>query len=370
MNSLESLYIHFPFCRHLCNYCDFYKSLKENEQQVLEFNQAFLEMFDRHDQFLNEQNYEWAPLQSLYIGGGTPSLWGSSGAKLIKKLLQEKMKGLHEESEFTLEVNPGGWKEEDLEQWLESGVNRISFGVQAYNDLFLGHLDRVHRLKEVHQTLELLKKWNLNYSVDLMLGLPYSERDKRDIETELKEILKWDPPHLSVYILTTKNQYLHQQQLPSDEWIETEYLTTAKILKDHGYLHYEVSNFAKEGFESKHNLRYWNCQSVAALGPSATGLLVENKKRYKWKNKLGQFECEELSQEALDLEKTYLALRTNGGIRGSEHFSEEKLNEFQKIKNHWIHNQMALPEPGDKLVLNSQGFLQMDHLMNELFRIE
>ena len=366
---LESLYIHFPFCRHLCNYCDFYKSLKENEGQVQDFNEYFTEMFSNHENFLKKESYAWGPLKTLYIGGGTPSLWGLSGAELIQNLLREKLKGFTNNYEFTLEVNPGGWKKEELKAWVDAGVNRISFGVQSYNDLFLSHLDRVHRKKEINETLKYLQDLKINYSVDFMLGLPFSEKDKRNILEELNDILTWDPPHFSVYILTTKNQYIHKQGLPSEEWIENEYLEVSNLLKEKGYNHYEVSNFAKPGFESNHNLRYWRSESVAALGPSASGLLVEKNLRYKWKNKNLDFETEQLTNEQMNLEKIYLMLRTFEGIKGEEFYQNQQLDKFLKIKENWINNGLALQTIDSQLILNSKGMLQMDHLMNDLFGI-
>jgi oxygen-independent coproporphyrinogen III oxidase len=379
LHTVSSLYIHFPFCRHLCNYCDFYKSLKENEGQVNEFNEFLNESFQVHESLFTEYGYRWAPLETLYIGGGTPSLWGLSGAHLIKDWIKTKLEGFSENYEFTLEVNPGGWKTEEIESWIAAGVNRISFGVQSYNNKFLEHLDRIHRIKETDQTIKYIKSLNINYSVDFMLGLPYSERDKRNIIQELDEILKWDPPHLSLYILTTKEKYIHQKALPQDEWIEREYLEVSEYLTSKGYNHYEVSNFSKPGYESRHNLKYWSAESVAGIGPSASGFLFEKSIRYKWKNKQRIYDVENLNPKQLRLEKLYLKLRTDKGINGREFFQGKELESFLTLKKSWDNkgllktSQASTAQPDKdyndaEVVLNSKGMLQMDFFIDEVFR--
>jgi oxygen-independent coproporphyrinogen III oxidase len=368
LHTVSSLYIHFPFCRHLCNYCDFYKSIKDSEDQVDRFNKFLNDSFNVHEKLFVENDYEWTPLETLYIGGGTPSLWGMSGASLIKNWVDVRLKGFNKQYEFTLEVNPGGWKPEEIESWIDAGVNRISFGVQSYNDNFLKHLDRVHRIKETEETIKYIKSLDINYSVDFMIGLPFSERDNRNILKELEEILKWNPPHLSLYILTTKENYIHQKDLPSDEWIEKEYLDVSTFLSCRGYDHYEVSNFSKRGFESQHNSKYWDAKSVAGIGPSASGFLFEKSLRYKWKNKSLVYEVEELTAKQLMLEKLYLKLRTNKGIDGRDFFEGHELQKFILLKEKWNDQLLLVDAPGTHLILNAKGMLQMDHFIEEVFR--
>jgi len=130
-----------------------------------------------------------------------------------------------------------------------------------------------------------------------MLGLPFSSDYKRDVIAELNEMLSYQPSHFSVYILTVKNNYTHFSELPNEEWIENEFLRVSDFLRQSGYRHYEVSNFAKASKESRHNLAYWKSQTVAALGPSATGLLADDRIRYKWKTKEALYEREDLTSE-------------------------------------------------------------------------
>ena len=146
------------------------------------------------------------------------------------------------------------------------------------------------------------------------------------------------------------------------------------FLKSQGYIHYEVSNFAKPGFESKHNLKYWNAESVAAIGPSATGFLMEKSLRYKWKNKSLNFEIERLSKEQLELEKLFLKLRTNLGINVRDFYNSDKANKIHSITEKW--QDLGLLDSNtsglgsDQIILNSAGMLQMDNLINELFLVD
>ena len=296
--NIESLYLHFPFCRHLCNYCDFFKKVPQNRSlELSDFHRYLDSSMLEHQKLMESSGYSWAPLKTLYIGGGTPSLWGEEGASFLQSFLKKYQIELDPDCEFTLEVNPGSWSEEGLNQWRALGANRFSLGVQAMNEKAIVALDRVHNLEDVKETLKYFQKHQLNFSVDFMLGLPFSSDYKRDVIAELNEMLSYQPSHFSVYILTVKNNYTHFSELPNEEWIENEFLRVSDFLRQSGYRHYEVSNFAKASKESRHNLAYWKSQTVAALGPSATGLLADDRIRYKWKTKEALYEREDLTSE-------------------------------------------------------------------------
>jgi oxygen-independent coproporphyrinogen-3 oxidase len=368
--SLSSLYIHFPHCRHLCNYCDFYKSIpqeKDGEYQYESFHKLLEASSVTHEKLLNEQGYEFSKLKTLYMGGGTPSLWGASGANHLGQFLLSKEIYLDQECEFTLEVNPGSWTEEGLKQFQNIGVNRYSLGIQALDSRFLKVLDRVHNFDEVHKTLKKFNEMNANFSVDFMLGLPFSKEWNRDVISELKEILKYKPNHISLYILTVKEHYVHFEHLPNEEWIEKEYLAVSEYLQDQGFSHYEVSNFALPGKESQHNLRYWKSESVGAMGPSATGFLREAKLRYKWKVNSAEYVKEELTTEELALEHIYMLLRTNLGLSIKDTFQDDNLaNEFLNIAKSWEEKGLA-SIINDVIKLSPKGYLLMDSLMDDIF---
>jgi oxygen-independent coproporphyrinogen-3 oxidase len=197
-----------------------------------------------------------------------------------------------------------------------------------------------------------------------MLGLPLSKELNRDVIYELEKVLKYEPKHFSVYILTVKNNYTHFEKLPNEEWIEKEYKQVATFLTSHGYSHYEVSNFALPGFESKHNLNYWKSKTVAALGPSATGFLAEDKIRYKWKTKEAVMDLETLELDEFRLEQLYMAIRAEG-LNLKELISANA--QWKTISDRWVNDGLAVVDTELKLKLTSNGYLLLDSLMNDIF---
>jgi len=274
---------------------------------------------------------------------------------------------LDKDCEFTLEVNPGTWTKDILHEWKSAGVNRFSLGIQTLNQDLLTYLDRVHSIKDTIETLSHFKNQGINFSVDFMLGIPQSEKYNRDVIGELKEVLRYRPDHISLYILTIKDNYKYYDLIPDEEWVEREYLQVAKYLRNEGYLHYEVSNYSLPGKESKHNLKYWKAESVAALGPSATGFLSQGDKglRYKWKNKTNELTVEEITPDKFKLEKFYTALRTHEGLNPEEYFSE---NEWKKLEEKW-ENSGYINSLKPRMTLTPKGYLMMDSLMEDVFLI-
>ncbi len=366
MGTLNSLYIHFPFCRHICNYCDFYKSVPKDRFEITSFHKIFEESFKVHEGLLKEHGFSWSPLETLYIGGGTPSLWGVEGAEFLRDFLKSKNIAYEKDIEFTLEVNPGSWTQESLSEWKKTGVNRFSLGIQTLNPKCIKYLDRVHSLQDTYETLEYFSKNGENFSVDFMLGIPNSS--DRKVLSELENVLKYKPGHLSLYILTTKENYIHKDQLPCEEQIEKEYLEVSQYLSDRGFNHYEVSNYALPGKKSHHNLKYWKGESVGAIGPSATGFLSLGEKgiRYKWENKAPKFNVEILGEEEFKLERLYTLLRTDIGIDGLNFFKDK--NSWEKLLEIWESRGYLRSKKGPT-VLNSKGFLLLDSLMDDIFQI-
>ncbi|RPJ78432.1 MAG: radical SAM protein, partial [Alphaproteobacteria bacterium] len=234
---IDSLYIHFPFCAHLCNYCDFYKRVPSDKAQDFKNFHLYLEeSFQLHQNLIEKHGYSWAPLKTLYIGGGTPSLWGVEGSQFLKNFFENKKIKLDPNCEFTLEVNPGGWNEDVLNSWQKLGANRFSLGIQSLNKEMIKFLDRVHSIEDVHETLKYFQDHRLNYSVDFMLGLPFSSPYNRNVIEELDLALKYGPSHFSVYILTVKDNYKFYRDLPDEEWIEDEFLKVSDYLTQKGFL--------------------------------------------------------------------------------------------------------------------------------------
>lgn len=290
---MKSFYLHVPYCLHLCNYCDFYKkpfkkSFKEYEKYL---ESTWLQTLQEHQDQLE-------PLKTLYLGGGTPSLWTS---QFFEDFFLPKI-SFEQNYEWTMEIDPYNLDLSNIQRWMNIGVNRLSFGIQSLNNKALKILDRQHSREDVIQILHWLKDKNVNYSVDFLIGIPI----ERDILSELEEVLSFNPSNMSTYILTVPQSYTHYKFLPEDQLIVQEYLAVKKYLESKKFLHYEVSNYGK--ILSQHNQVYWNQESYMAMGPSASGYCSVSKKRYKWlPNKT--IEQDILTEEAFILESFYLGLR-------------------------------------------------------------
>ena len=245
--------------------------------------------------------------------------------------------------------------------------------MQSLNESILKKLDRVHSVKDVYTTLELVSSLNINYSVDFMLGLPGSER--RMIFDEIDNIMVFKPSHLSSYILTVNKNYVNFNQLPKEESISQEYLDFVEYLKKYDLSQYEVSNFCKPMKESNHNMQYWHSKSVAALGPSSTGLILGREgntaKRYRWKvgNSSLDFSLEELDEKTLNFERIYLALRIAKGVDLAAHFPRKSWGALGEVCNTWKSKGFAESAEIQNLSLSPRGFLFLDTLFSELFHL-
>ncbi len=370
MISIESLYIHFPFCKKLCNYCDFHRNLLNNRDDNLKQFHLYLDKsIEIHKKLLRDNNLTIGPIKTLYIGGGTPSLWGEEGITYLSQLNFKFSK----DYEFTLELNPGTLNAKQIQQWLDIGVNRFSIGIQSLDQLFFENLNRLHSIEQAKTTLDFFKSSGLNYSADLLLGLPLQNK-KREIKKEIDTLLSFSPSHISLYILTPKDNYIYKNTLPEDHILQEEYLEASCYLKENGFIHYEVSNFSLPKKESKHNLMYWNSESVAAFGPSSTGMIniTPNKKsiRYKWNTHGPTFETEHLSEKELKMERLYLSLRTNLGINLETLYQDfnADIKKLSLLIAKWS-EQNLLNDNKERLILNSRGFIILDSLIDQLFNV-
>ena len=367
---LNSLYLHFPFCAHLCNYCDFYKKVPTTRDEIEGFQKFLVDSWEIHQNWIESVGYQWKPLQTFYLGGGTPSLWGEQGASFLSDFFCLQKLELDSTGEHTMEVNPGSHSSHILKAWKNLGINRFSLGLQSLNEDFLKILDRVHSLGESFDALELLATSGERFSVDFMLGLPFSSVRRRDVLKELEQVLSFSPTHISLYILTAKKNYSLKNDLPAEEWVEREFLEVSQFLRLQGFRHYEVSNFALPGHESRHNLRYWNLQTVAALGRSATGFLCEEKIRYQWRAGKKLPSQEKLEEKAFRLEQLYMGLRTSSGIRLGQFFSSKDLEEIiPTVILPWKEKKLAYYRNG-AVCLAPAGFLLLDSLVGQLLGYE
>ena len=280
-NSL-GLYIHIPFCENKCNYCSFY-SFKPNGLQREKYIQA-----------LCTEIKKWGvrnarPISSIYLGGGTPSLLKEKELYDIFSSIKESFT-VTSDCEITCEVNPDS-ADSFLEYAARIGVNRISVGIQSADDNELKTLGRLHTFDEARATVFKAKNLGIsNISVDIMLGLP--ESSEKSLENSLKSILLLKPKHISAYILKLEEDTVFGKiesslNLPSEDEVSEQYLLLCDLLEKSGYNHYEISNFALDGFESRHNNKYWLCQEYIGIGPSAHSFLQGN--RFYYANSFDDF---------------------------------------------------------------------------------
>lgn len=262
-------------------------------------------------------------LKTLYFGGGTPSLISHSVFTNLMKELQDFFKW-DDQIEVSLEANPEDITEDKLKFFKDLGINRLSLGVQSFSSLELRRLERLATLESLEANLSLISKYFKNFSFDLMFGIP--EQSLKSLELSLQRIVYFSPPHISIYLLTIAEDHKWRRSQKMNSLLANEdqcvamYELVCEIMQREGYRHYEVSNFAKEGFESRHNKNYWNPEkSYLALGPGAHGYCCGAEKiRYEnchslseWiKSETGIQSIEILDTEQQRLEEAYLRLRT------------------------------------------------------------
>ena len=275
MNAVRAAYIHIPFCSHICYYCDFNKVFIEG-QPVDEY----VDLLVREMQ-LRAEAHPISPLETLYIGGGTPST-------LTPKQLATLFEGIHrylpleKNCEFSMELNPDDGQMERLEVMKEYGVNRISMGVQSFNDELLKKIGRKHSKKTVLQTIGNARKLGFeNISIDLIFRLP--QQTIQDFEDSLKIAMELDLPHYSIYslILEQKTVFYNLMRqgklpLPSQDEEADMFQLAMDSMESFGRHHYEISNYALPGFESRHNLHYWKADEYLGFGAGAHGYLNQD----------------------------------------------------------------------------------------------
>lgn len=271
------LYIHIPFCKKKCEYCDFisYEGKENLVEKYIECVKHELKEIGEQNRIDYENNLDDLVLvKTVYIGGGTPSFINS---KYIYELLNVVKNSftLDNDIEITLEVNPGTADEYKLKEYKKSGINRLSIGLQETHDRILKNIGRIHTYGDFLNTYKLARGVGFNnINVDLMLGLP--EQTLIDLNESVDNVIKLKPEHISVYSLILEEGtplYFkvnsHQIQLPDDELERKMYWKVKEKLQEAGYIHYEISNFAKLGYESKHNLSCWNQEEYIGVGVAA-----------------------------------------------------------------------------------------------------
>ena len=369
MKELE-LYLHIPFCVKKCNYCDFL-SAPAGEETRAAYVDALLEEIRGFDE---PEDYE---VVTVFFGGGTPSILPGQAIFRIIEALREKF-SFRKGAEITLEANPGTVDKEKLSFYKKAGINRLSFGLQSADAEELKKLGRIHTWEKFLESFQLAREAGFsNINVDLMSALP--GQTKESWEKTLRQVLVLQPEHISAYSLIieegTPFYQLYEKDverrdageepelIPSEEEERAMYEATGRILKEQGYLHYEISNYAKPGRECCHNLGYWQRRDYLGFGLGASTLL--NPVRYKNTEDLeaylgGDFSKKEffvLTKDNQIEETMFLGLRVLEGVSKEqfrEHFSCE-LNVVYRKELEKLEQEGLLEEEGDFVRLTSRG---------------
>lgn len=335
------LYIHIPFCIKKCKYCDF-NSFKLNIDEKKKYISAL-----EQEMKLYKDEVKDKEIDSIFIGGGTPTVLNGDEIKTLFKKINENFK-IKEDAEITMECNPGTIDEKKLLAMKESGVNRLSIGLQAVQNHHLKYIGRIHTYEEFEKNYIEAKNIGFNnINIDLMYALP--NQTVEDWKETLEKIVKLNPEHISAYsLILEENTELFDmfnrkefRLLDEDTDIEM-YEYTINYLKLHGYNQYEISNYAKTGYECNHNILYWKCENYIGIGTSSAGYL--NNIRYnniceidKYEeavlNNKKPIEFEEFTSEKDEIEeKIFLGLRMNEGIKFIDFEEKYNLNFEDKYK--------------------------------------
>ena len=344
------IYIHIPFCMQKCYYCDFCSYAGKLEMQNKYINSLLKEI----DEIKNKNEYQ---INTIYIGGGTPSV---IDAELIQKLIKKinSSFNISNSAEVTIEVNPGTVNEEKIKKYKESGINRISIGLQSAKDELLKVIGRIHNYNDFENAYNIIAESGFsNINVDVMIGLP--SQTIEDVEDTINKIIRKNPTHISVYSLIVEPGTIIESMINSgkyklpDEDVERKmYWLVKHVLEQNGYIQYEISNFAKEGFKSKHNSDCWEQKEYIGLGAAAHSYI--NATRYSNTSNLEEY-IENIEknqflkniqihekQDKVDMMKDYMiiGLRKISGINVNSFMQKFKCNplvifeeQINKMKN-------------------------------------
>ena len=373
---IKSAYIHIPFCEHICHYCDFNK--------VFLKGQPVDEYLDAMESEMERQLAAYPPegeLETVFVGGGTPTALDERQLERLCRSIKENLP-FGKDAEYTFEANPGGLSREKLEILYDGGVNRLSFGVQSFTDELLERIGRTHRASEVYETLETAMSVGFtNISLDLIYGLP--GQTMADFKDTLDKALALELPHYSSYslIIEPKTVFYNlmqkgRLQLPPQELEAQMYEVLMETMGRHGLEQYEISNFAKPGFESRHNLTYWDNNEYYGIGAGAHGYTGGNRianhgpvKKYMKALEDGGLPVLEKHpvpvNEKME-EEMFLGLRKSAGVSAA-HFRDKFFVEIEQVFGEAVKEQTArglLVKEDGAYKLTARGKL----LGNEVFQ--
>lgn len=373
------LYIHVPFCKQKCNYCDFY-SLGCSESKIPEYVSALCKHMERE-----ASRYKDYEIDTVFFGGGTPSLITPND---FERLTNQMKKCFHitQGAEFSIEANPGTLSREKLNCYKKCGVNRLSIGLQSTDDGCLKALGRIHTLEEFKSSYFLARQCGFdNINVDVMYGLP--NQTLRDLEKTITDVCEFNPEHVSAYCLKIEENtpFYNLRQtlvLPSDDEESQMYFALCDRLEKNGYLQYEISNFAKKGARCVHNLKYWLSEEYVGFGPSAHSYFQG--KRYYYENSLENYiktlDCvdnlpERIYEEDTELsvngkdEYVMLKMRLSDGVNEKEFFDRfgtSFISEYSDILK-YVSDGFVKYE-NEAYSFTPKGFFVSNHILSKILK--
>jgi oxygen-independent coproporphyrinogen-3 oxidase len=377
-NRRLGVYVHIPFCKSKCSYCDFY-SLSGHEVRM-----------DAYAQALAANIAEVAPnvapftVDTVYIGGGTPSIFGAKRLKELVKLIGKSFQ-LDKNCEFTMECNPDSVTLDLIRTVRKAGVNRISLGMQSAQNDELCAVNRPHTFEQVCSAVQIIRKAKIkNLSLDLIYGLP--EQSMEDWKSNVEAAIDLAPEHLSLYALTLEEgtalwQRRDTTPMANDDEQAERYLWAVNRLKEAGYEQYEISNFAKPGYESRHNLKYWYGEEYVGFGPAAHSYFGGC--RYNYISDLEAYidgmasgkqiveESEQIPEKESAREYLIFRLRTVAGIEGKEYHQRFRMSfeAIEKKLEEYASHGWAVQE-GERWHFTPEGFLVSNQLINDLLECQ
>lgn len=374
-------YVHIPYCLQKCRFCDFTTFTQDKlPPSITYINWVKQEIDNRHEGIKNKT------LRSIYFGGGTPSLIPAQELISIIKHLKKYFL-FHPDIEISIEVNPGTLTEKSLSLYQSAGVNRFSVGVQTFREDLLKLFNREHSARQTKETLELLAKNKVLFSTDLLFALNYQTRE--DLKKDLDSILYYLPHHISAYYMTLPPKHELQKDRPKESTQVKMFEDIENRLNQEGFDHYEVSNFARPGFYSRHNLTYWLDRSYWGIGLSSHSFFKFNNQRVRFWNpkslnlyskqvklpssespfsQLPTHQKEKLKTHEALTDFCHTALRTRWGIQ------EEKLRRafgnkalkltLKKLKN--LQEKQRIKKRGNRWYLPFSSWLISDSIFREM----
>ena len=378
----NSAYIHIPFCRRRCFYCDFPifvigdKLRGEKSGTISQYVEVLCKEIAATYTF--EQ-----PLKTIFFGGGTPSLLSTEQLQKILNILQERF-GIAVNAEISMEIDPGTFDLLHLQGYRHAGVNRVSLGVQAFEENLLQACGRSHSVADIFSAVDLIRRVSIpEFSIDLISGLPHQTLDIW--RKSLEQIIAIAPTHVSIYDLTIEPQTAFgryyqpgNKPLPEDKTTVEMYRMGQKLLTAAGYEHYEISNYAQPGHQCQHNRVYWENRPYYGFGMGAASYFEgkrftrprKTKEYYAWVQNGCIIDCQETSTNEVLLETLMLGLRLAEGVsltKLTKLFGENKVDEIRKILQPYIDRNWAEVIKGRLRLTDPEGFLFSNVILAKFF---